>query len=1087
MKKRLTMLLALMFLTLGTIVAQTKVTGTVVSSEDGEPLIGVSVKVVGSNTGAVTDMNGKFTLNVQKANAELEFSYVGMQTVRKKAAQKMSIQLEPDQNSLDEVMVVAFGKAKKSAFTGSAKVVGSEDIALSQVSNVTDALAGAVAGVTLTSNDGAPGSSSTIRIRGFGSLNAGKDPLIIVDGAPYPNDLNNLNPNDVESMTVLKDAASSALYGARGANGVIIITTKQAKKGKDATITFDAKWGSNSRALQHYDVVKSPAQYYEMYYSAVKNNLVAGGMSDTDAWKQAATQIGQSQDNGGLGYNIWTVPDGQYLIGSDGRLNPNATLGRVVNYNGKDYLITPDNWEDEGTRNGLRQEYNVSVNGASDRSTFYLSAGYLNNEGITYASDYKRFSARMRGDYQVKKWLKVGANASFARYDNNSLSSDNNGNETSTGNIWAFTSQMAPIYPLYLRNADGSIMVDDNGITMRDYGNGMNAGLSRNFINDANPLQDNLLNNRNKEGNAFTLSGFADFTFMEGLTLTINGTYNVDEYRSTEMLNKYYGQFDTTGGTLQKAHLRNSSYNFQQILNYNTTIDTHHNLGVMLGHEYYDSRAAYLTASKSKMFSDTNLELGGAVVDGKNAYSYKDRYNNEGFFGRVQYDYDNRYYGSASYRRDASSRFHPDNRWGNFWSAGGAWIISKENWFQSSWVNMLKLKASIGSQGNDNIGNFRYTDQFVIQNSNDEVGTSFYRKGNKDITWETQTNFNAGFEFEIFKRVTGSVEYFYRKTTDMLMQFSTAPSVGYTSYFANVGDMYNTGIELDIQANLFRTKNIDWNVNFNISSIKNRISRLDDQHKTSSFYTASGKKVNGYTDGSFFIAEDQSIYTWRMKDYAGVDPETGESLWWKNTYQEDEAGKQILDANNEPIWTGREKTNKFTEADYYVTEKTTVPKWQGGFGTSVKFYGFDFSVNCTYQLGGKSYDATYAQFMGAPTASTSGWNFHKDLLNSWSANNTSSNIPRFNFDDQYNSATSTRFLTSSSYLSINNINFGYTLPVALTKKIDINSLRLYVACENVAYISARKGFDPRQNYNDMSNATYYSPMRTISGGITVQF
>ena len=262
MKERLTMLLALMFLTLGTIVAQTKVTGTVVSSEDGEPLIGVSVKVVGSNTGAVTDMNGKFTLNVQKANAELEFSYVGMQTVRKKAAQKMSIQLEPDQNSLDEVMVVAFGKAKKSAFTGSAKVVGSEDIALSQVSNVTDALAGAVAGVTLTSNDGAPGSSSTIRIRGFGSLNAGKDPLIIVDGAPYPNDLNNLNPNDVESMTVLKDAASSALYGARGANGVIIITTKQAKKGKDATITFDAKWGSNSRALQHYDVVKSPAQYY---------------------------------------------------------------------------------------------------------------------------------------------------------------------------------------------------------------------------------------------------------------------------------------------------------------------------------------------------------------------------------------------------------------------------------------------------------------------------------------------------------------------------------------------------------------------------------------------------------------------------------------------------------------------------------------------------------------------------------------------------------------------------------------------------------------------------------------------------------
>ncbi len=1087
MKERLMMLFACLFLMLGTVVAQTKVTGTVVSSEDGEPLVGVSVKVVGTNSGTVTDMNGMFTLNVQKAHAELEFSYVGMQTVRKKATPKMNIQMEPDQNALDEVMVVAFGKAKKSAFTGSAKVVGSEDIALSQVSNVTDALSGAVAGVTLTSNNGAPGSSSTIRIRGFGSLNAGKDPLIIVDGAPYPNDLNNLNPNDVESMTVLKDAASSALYGARGANGVIIITTKQAKKGKDATVTFDAKWGSNSRALQHYDVVTSPAQYYEMYYSAVKNNLMASGMSADDAWRQAATQIGQSQDNGGLGYNIWTVPDGQYLIGSDGRLNPNATLGRVVSYRGTDYLITPDDWEKEGTRNGLRQEYNVSVNGAGERSTFYLSAGYLNNEGITYASDYERFAARLRADYQVKKWMKVGANTSFTRYDSNQLSEDNNGSESSTANIWAFTSQMAPIYPLYLRNADGSIMIDENGITMRDYGNGMNAGLSRNFINDANPLQDNLLNTRNVEGNAFTLSGFADFTFMEGLTLTVNGTYNVDEYRGTIMYNKYYGQFDSTGGTLSKTHTRRSSYNFQQILNYNTTIDKFHNLGVMIGHEYYDSRLAYLSASKSKMFSDKNLELAGAVVDGKNAYSYKDRYNNEGYFGRVQYDYDTRYFASASYRRDASSRFHPDNRWGNFWSAGGAWIISKENWFHSSWVNMLKFKASIGSQGNDNIGNYRYTDQFVIQNSNDEVGTSFYNKGNKDITWETQTNFNTGFEFELFKRLTGSVEYFYRKTTDMLMAFSTAPSIGYTSYYANVGDMYNTGIEFDLQANLIRNKNVDWNVNVNISSIKNRISRLDDQHKTAAFYTASGEKIKGYTSGSFYIAEGQSIYTWRIKDYAGVDPETGKTLWWKNTYATDADGKQLKDADGDPIWTGREKTDTYSDADYYVTEQTTVPKWQGGFGTSVKFYGFDFTVNCTYQLGGKAYDGSYATFMGAPTSKSSGWNFHKDLLNSWSTDNTSSNIPRFNFDDQYNSATSTRFLTSSSYLSINNINFGYTLPAALTRKMDISSLRLYLACENVAYFSARKGFDPRQAYSSMSNATYYSPMRTISGGITVQF
>ena len=1085
MEKRLMTFIACLFLSIGMALAQTQVSGTVTSSEDGSPVVGASIKVAGTNTGTATDIDGNFSLNVP-AGAKLEVSYIGMIAKSVKAAKNMKIVLDSDSKAIDEVMVVAFGKAKKSAFTGSAKVVGDEKIALSQVSSVTDALSGAVAGVTITSSNGAPGSNSTIRIRGFGSLNAGKDPLIIVDGAPYSGDINNLNPNDVASMTVLKDAASSALYGARGANGVVIITTKQAQKGKDAVVTFDAKWGANSRALQHYDVVKSPAQYYEMHYAALKNYYMnSKGMSAEDAWRTASTNVGGKSDNGGLGYNIWTVPDGQYLIGSDGRLNPNATLGRMVSYNGENYWITPDDWEDEGTRNGLRQEYNVSLNAATDRSTFYMSAGYLDNEGISYNSNFKRFTSRLRADYQVKKWMKAGANLSFVRFDRNSLS--NNGSSSSSGNIWAFTSQIAPVYPLYIRNADGSVKVDENGITVRDYGNGTNAGLSRPFISDANPLQDVLLNNNNAEGNAFSANGFADFTFAKGLVFTLNATYNLDETRGTHMYNKYYGQFDSTGGTLEKYHSRSTSYNFQQILNYTTTIANHHNVNVMLGHEYYDERYAYLSASKSKMFSDTNLELGGAAVDGKTAYSYKSRYNNEGFFGRAQYDYDSKIFGSASYRRDASSRFHPDNRWGNFWSLGGAWILSKEKWFNSSWVDMLKFKASIGTQGNDNIGNYMYTDQYVISNSNDEVGTAFYQKGNKDITWESQTNFNTGFEFELFKRLSGSIEYYHRKTSDMLMSFSTAPSVGYTSYYANVGDMYNTGVELDLQLNLIRNKNVQWDFNVNISSIKNKISKLDDKHKTSYYYTGDGKKVKGYTSGSFFVAEGQSIYTWLLRDYAGVNPETGESQWWKNTYELDANGDKVLDANGEPIWTGREKTTKYSEADYYVTEVSTVPKWQGGFGTSVKFYGFDFTINCTYQLGGKAYDSTYANFMSSPTSSSIGTNFHKDLLNAWSTENTTSDIPRFQYGDLYTAASSTRFLTSASYLSINNINLGYTLPSSWTKKFLVNSLRVYVACENVAYFSARKGFDPRQSYSSSANATTYSPMRTISGGLTVQF
>ena len=1060
--------------------AQSAITGTVVSAADKQPVIGATGKVKGASQGTVTDVNGKFSINVQ-AGKTLVFSYIGMQTKEAAAKNNMYVELGTDETQLDEVIVVAFGTAKKSAFTGSAKVINSDKLAQSQVTSVTSALAGAVPGVTLTSSNGGPDQSPTIRIRGFGSLNAGKDPLIIVDGAPYSGDMNTLNPNDVESMTVLKDAASSALYGARGANGVIIITTKQAKKGQDAVVTFDAKWGANTRALQHYDVISSPAQYYEMQYEALKNYYVNRGASPEQAWMTANGLLTGAPDQGGLGYNIWTIPQGQYLIGTDGRLNPNATLGYVSG----DYFLTPDDWEDVGTRTGLRQEYNMSINGSSERSNFYMSLGYLDNEGIALNSDFKRLSARLRGDYQVKDWFKVGGNLSYARFDSNSLG--NNGSSASSGNVWAFTTQMAPIYPAYVRNADGSIKIDDNGFKVMDYGNGMNANCDRPFIQDANPIMDVMLNTRNYEGNASTGGAFADITFMPGLVLSLKGSYNLDETRGTYVYNKYYGQFDSTGGTVSKYHQRSYSYNLQQLLNYTTTIGKYNNLNVMLGHEYYNSSLSYLSASKSKMFSDDNKELAGAVVDGKSAYSYKSEYNNEGWFGRIQYDYDQRIFGSASYRRDASSRFHSDNRWGSFWSLGGAWILSKENWFESSWVDMLKVKASIGSQGNDNIGSYRYTDQYVINNSDGEVGTSFYLKGNKDITWETQTNFNTGIEFELFKRLTGSVEYYYRKTTDMLMSYSTAPSIGYTSYYANVGDMYNTGIEFDFKYNIIRNKNVNWDVTLNLGTIKNRVSKLDDEHKNSSYYTADGKKVDGYTDGSFFIAEGQSIYTWRIKDYAGVDQETGEAMWYKNVFETDADGNNITDANGEKIWKGRETTKEYSEADYYLTEKTTVPKVQGGFGTQVRFYGFDLSINCSFQLGGKGYDSSYAQFMAAPTNQNGGYNFHKDLLDSWTVDNPSATIPRFQYDDLYFSSSSTRFLTSSDYLNIDNINLGYTLPSSLTKKFQVNSLRLYVACENVGYFSKRKGFDPRQGYSGSANATTYSPMRTISGGITVQF
>lgn len=1070
MKRKLVMFLSLFFLGIGIIFAQTQVRGTVVD-ENGEPAIGATIQVKGTSQGTVSDVDGKFTLTAP-SNGILVVSYVGYQTQEIPVSANINVELKADTELLDEVLVVAFGTAKKSAFTGSAKVVNSEQLSKSQVTSVTNALAGAVPGLQMTSNSGAPGATSSIKIRGFSSLNAGNDPLIVVDGAPYSGDLSNLNPNDVESMTVLKDAASNALYGARGANGVIMITTKQAaRKSGDAVITFDAKYGANTQALQQYDVITNPAQYYEMHYGALSRYHINQGLSPEQSWIKSNADLFGDQGNGGLGYNVYSYPEGQMLIGQNGKLNPEATLGRIENYKGKDYLLLPDDWSNAGIRTGMRQEYNLSISGSDTKSTFYASIGYLNNEGITKASDLERITTRLRADYQAKSWLKVGGNISYAKFDSNSLS--NNGSSSSSGNIWAFTSQMPPIYPAYLRNPDGSIMIDGDGFEMMDYGNGMNAGRSRPFISDANPIMDSFLNTANSEGNAFSSTGFTNITFMPGLTLTINGTQNLDETRGTYVYNPYYGQFDTSGGTVSKSHGRSYDVNFQQLLNYSTNFGLH-NFEALLGHEYYNRTYAYLYGDKSKMFSQDNKELGGAIIDGQSAHSYKTRYNSEGYFTRLQYNYDNRIFASGSYRRDASSRFHPDYRWGNFWSLGSAWLINHEEWFDVDWVNELKLKASYGVQGNDNIGSYRYTDVFNITNSSGNIGTAFESKGTKDITWETNANFNIGAEFSFLNRFSGSLEYYHRKTTDMLFSFSVAPSLGYSSYYDNIGDMYNTGVELELAANIIKQRNFTWDVNLNISTLKNEITLLHEDKKTSSQYDASGKEYKGYTSGNFFISEDVPMYTWRLKEFAGID-EDGQSMWYKNT------------KDDEGNITGREKTATYADADYYVNNETTIPKMFGGFGTTLQAYGFDLNINFSYQIGGKQYDGTYRSFMSSPTASNTGYHFHADLLKSWTPENTSDEIPRFVFGDTYSTGASTRFLTDASYLNIENANLGYTLPSKLTRKMQVNSIRLYGSVENVFYWSKRKGFDPRQSFDETTNATYYSPMRTVSGGITLTF
>ncbi|WP_195559950.1 SusC/RagA family TonB-linked outer membrane protein [Alistipes finegoldii] len=1065
MVRKIVLSLIAVFVFLAYATAQNRQISGTVSDANGHPVAGATVIVDGTSLGTTTNTAGEYTLSAP-VNGTLVVTFVGFEPQQLPIAGKtrINVTMKEDAQAIDDVIVVAFGTAKKEAFTGSAAVIKSDEIAKVQTSNVATALVGRVAGVQTSSTSGDLGKTPSIRVRGFGSINAGKEPLWIVDGMPYEGDLNNLNTNDIESMTVLKDAASNALYGARGANGVIMVTTKKAKSG-DAVVTIDAKWGVNSKALEEYDVITSPAQYYETHFKALYGYYAQTNPA-AKAYALASSGL-TSNGTGGLGYNVYTVPEGQALIGTNGKLNPNATLGRKIIYNGQEYWLTPDDWIDEAYQSAFRQEYNVNISGATERSSFYASLGYLDNTGIIKSSALERYTARLKADYQAKKWLKVGGNMSYAHFSNSNGNSSE-GSASSTANIFAFSAQMPPIYPVYIRDGSGRIMVDDNGYQMYDYGDKGNAGLTRPLLPGANGLQTSWLNKKKAEGNAFSGSGFVDISLYKGLKLTVNGSTNIDETRTTYLNNQYYGQFAEAGGTISKYHTRDIAYNLQQILNYNETFGKH-NVGLMVGHEYYQKKYYYLSGTKSKLFSYDNEELGGAVVDGAGAHSYIDDYNSEGYFMRAQYDYAGRYFVSGSYRRDASSRFHPDHRWGNFWSVGAAWLLNQENWFDAPWVNMLKLKASYGSQGNDNIGNYLYTDTYSIENNNGEIAVLFGQKGNPNITWETNTNLNIGTEFGFWNnRLSGSVDFFNRKTSDMLFAFSVPSSLGYSSYYANVGDMVNRGVEVELNADLIRTKNVLWSFNLNLTHVKNEVTYLAPEHKST---TVEGYK--GYIDGSYFVGEGLPLYTYYLRSYAGVDPETGASLWYKDVKGDD--GKIT-----------RTKTSDYTSATRYLHD-SAIPSVYGGFSTSVSAYGVDFSISFNYQIGGKVYDSGYASFMSSPYGTTVGTNYHKDILKAWTPENKGSDIPRLQYGDQYTTSVSDRFLTDASYLNISNINVGYTLPSKITQKFGVQKLRVYLACDNVVYWSKRQGLDPRYSFTGATNFSNYSPIRTISGGVTVQF
>jgi len=1045
------------------------VKGVVTDSNTGDPVPFASLQIKGTMTGANTDADGNYSISVP-ADGTLVFSSVGYGSYETAVGGRavINVSLVPD-TVLDDVLVVAYGTATKSSFTGSASMVKSESIEAHVSSSVTGALAGTTPGVQIISSTGDPasGGSGAIRVRGIGSMSASNSPLIILDGMPYDRSISDINPNDVESMSVLKDAAAAAIYGARGANGVVLITTKKATS-RDAVVKVDAKWGSNSRLIPQYDVISDPAEYYEAHYLRMYNSQIYAGKSVSDAYAYANKNL-FNENNGGLGYQVYTVPEGQNLIGTNFKLNPNAKLGY---YDGT-YYYTPDDWYNEVYHNSFRQEYNVSVAGSGDRFSYYASAGILDDGGIINNSGYKRYTGRINAEYQAKSWIKLITNMSFSH--SKSQSNSSNGSWGSSGNIFYLVNNIGPIYPLYVRGLDENgnpyIMQTPEGNTMYDTSG--NTGFKRpNFM--ANAVRDNELDRANNIADVLTGKWGVVLTPVKGLSLSATLGLMSDNTRYNKLYSPY-GQSSSVDGGAYASHSRYFTVNQQYIAEYKTDFGgSDHNFDVLAGYEQYAVTNQGISAYNDHLFDPTIGEVNNADgLENKSVSSSTSHYMTMGFLSRAQYDYAGRYFISGSYRRDASSNFAKGHRWGDFGSVGLAWLMSKENFMSTaSWVDMLKFKVSYGVQGNDSIGSYAWADRYThsYNSATGEYSAQLSAKGNPDITWESSHAFNVGVDFELFGGyLNGTIEYFDRITSDLLYSKPVPASSGNpTGYYAvNVGSIDNKGVEISLDGNIINTKNVQWSWNLNMSHYKNTITDLDEDVKES-----------GIKGSNYIYEVGGSLYQAYMRKFAGVNPETGKAQWYYEAT--DENGK-----------TTTEITETFSKASQYDCG-TVLAKLFGGFGTTIRAYGFDLSAQFSYQLGGKYYDGTYQTMMH--TQSSAGQAWHRDALKAWTPENTNTNIPRLDGDTSVGQTACDCYLISSNYLSVNNVTLGYTFPAKWTRKIAIAGLRVYFAGENLAVLSARQGVDPRYSmglgsYTSGSgiNSSSYSALRNITGGITLTF
>ena len=952
MKRGFLLFVSLAVMAIQSLFAQNfSVKGTVFDGESNEPLIGVTIMQEGTNNGVITDIDGSYSIEIKGvAKATLVYSYIGMQSqqhVVTPQTHKLDITMKSDAQMVDEVVVVAYGIRKKGTIAGSVSTVKSEKMENVPAPSFDQALQGQSAGLTVISNSGEPSKAAVFQIRGTNSINSGTAPLFILDGVPISSaDFNTLSPNDIESISVLKDASSTSIYGARAANGVVVITSKRGLSMDKAKVTLRAQDGFSQLARTNWELMNTPERIaFE---------------------KEIGIDAGQD-------YNLLSRTDINWL---DMVFNDRAPL----------------------------QNYEISVNRATDRLNYYVSGGFYDQEGIAQSSEFRRYNLRANAEVKASSWLKIGTNTMSA-YEETQQADD--GSYTIVTPISA-SRFMLPYWNPYKK--DGSLA------TIKD---GSWAGTSENPIlyMEQNPV-------KYKKYKVLS-TVYAEITPIENLT--IRSQFGVDYTHTTAFMQSFPSLSVNNGlGTAARRSTDMLSLTETTTANYRFNIKDDHQFNVMLGQEGVDYRYEGFDVYSKGQTNDflTNVSAGtraSSWADTFSSYAYLS------FFLRGEYNYKDLYYADFSVRTDASSRFGKDHRWGTFWSLGFMWNAKQADFLKDvDWLTNAQVALSTGTSGNSEIPNY---DHLALvaggPNYNDEAGIYPAQSGNEELGWEQTWSNNVGVRLGFWNRANLNVEFYHKKTTNMLMSVPESYAVTGEGYrWKNVGAMVNRGVEISADGDIIRTKDFVWNVSANVSYNMNKLTEL---------YNGVEEYVNSTTGVKFMVGH--SVHEFFLNRYAGVNPANGDALWYDK------------DGNI---------TNEYRESDKVMTGKTFDSPWMGGFGTTLSWKGFQLSAQFSWMA--KRFVMNNDRFFEESNGLYTVYNQSRRLLyDRWKKPGDLTDIPRYGEVAQLDD----RFLENASFMRLKNLSLAYTLPQSLLKKSKFfTSARIYIQGQNLWTITGFNGLDP---------------------------